>query len=163
MQTINKSIEVNLSQEEAFNAFVRELTLWWPKSHTWSKDKLIEIGISPITGGHCTEIGPRNFRCDWGTVTDVKLGSHITFKWQITPSGAPEPDPEKASEVFIGFSPASDGCSRVELEHGKFENHGEGFEAYCNAMNGPQGWEHLLTCFAVHARTAQRLTVEVNS
>ncbi|WP_257656288.1 SRPBCC family protein [Parapedobacter lycopersici] len=163
MQKLSKSVEVGLPHQEAFNAFVRELTLWWPKTYTWSKDKLIEIGINPIPGGHCTEIGPLDFRCDWGTVTEVKYGSYIAFKWQITASRSPEPDPDKASEVRIRFVPAGDSRSRIELEHDKFENHGEGHETYRAAMDAEQGWDYMLACFEKHARTAKRLTVEVKS
>ena len=163
MQKISKSVVVDLPHNEAFNVFVSELTSWWPKKHTWSKDKLIEINISPVPGGHCTEVGPRNFRCDWGTVTDVKLGDYIILKWQIAPSRAPEPDPDKASRVAIHFQAIDTNRSRVALEHSKFENHGDGHEAYRTAMDAEQGWDYLLACFEQYTRTAKRLTVEVNS
>jgi len=163
MPKISKSIEVDLPQEAAFNTFIREFTLWWPKEYTWSKDKLIEISINPITGGHCTEIGPLDFHCDWGTVTAVKYGHQLMFNWQISASRVPEPDPNKSSEVRILFQQAGAGKTRIELEHGKFQNHGAGHEEYFAAMDSGQGWDYILACFAKHARTAKGLDVEVKS
>lgn len=163
MRNISKSLEVDLAQDDTFNAFIRELTLWWPKEYTWAKDKLIEISINPITGGHCTEIGPLDFRCDWGMVTAVKSGSYITFNWQIDLSRVPEPDPDKSSEVHIQFYPIGERKTRIELEHRNFENHGDGFEKYREAMDTEHGWDYILNCFATHARTVKRLTVEVKS
>jgi len=163
MPEISKTVEVDLSQEETFNVFVRELTLWWPKEYTWSKNKLIEISINPITGGHCTEIGPLDFHCDWGTVTAVKYGHHIVFNWQINASRVPEPDPSKSSEVRIEFHQVGNRKTRIELEHHKFENHGAGYEKYREAMDSNQGWDYILACFVKHARTAKGLNVEVKS
>lgn len=163
MQKLSKSIEVDLSNEQAFNAFINELTLWWPKAYTWSKDKLMEISINPIPGGHCTEMGPNDFHCDWGTVMEVTYGNHISLKWQISASRAPEPDPDKASEVQINFRKISDKKTRVELKHDKFENHGSGYEKYGEAMDAEQGWDYILTCFALYSRIANQSTVEVKS
>lgn len=162
-KTIHKQIEVDLPNEQAFNAFINEFALWWPKEYTWAKDKLVEISIHPIPGGHCTEKGPNDFRCDWGTVSDVKRGEYITIKWQISPMRVPEPDPRKASEVFISFRMTGDERTTIELRHDQFENHGDGYEKYVKAMNGEQGWDYILTCFAAHAREGTGITAEVKS
>lgn len=162
-KTINKQIEVDLSHEQAFNAFVNELALWWPREYTWSKDKLVEIRIDPIPGGHCTEKGPNDFQCDWGTVSDAKHGEFIAFKWQISPSRLPEPDQNKASEVFIAFLRINDERTAIELRHDHFENHGDGHEKYYEAMDGEQGWDYILACFAKHAGTGSGITAEVKS
>src|SRR5690606_15612592 len=161
-EAIRKQIEVHLSSEQAFKAFVNELALWWPKVYTWSKDKLREISIHPVPGGHCTEKGPNDFRCDWGTVSAVKRSEYITIKWQISPFRVPEPDPLKASEVTIRFRAMHDGQTVVELRHDQFEKHGNGHEEYHEAMNGNQGWEYILACFAVHTRKGNgTMTAEV--
>lgn len=162
-KVIRKQIDVDLSSEQAFNAFISELALWWPKAYTWSKDKLVEISIHPIPGGHCTEKGPNDFRCDWGTVSAVKHGEYIKIGWQISPFRVPEPDPDKASEVTIGFRTITDEQTRIELRHDHFENHGEGYEKYGDAMDGEQGWDYLLACFAKHARSGSGITAEVKS
>lgn len=163
MQKLNKSIEVDLSTEQAFNAFINELTLWWPKAYTWSKDKLMEISINAIPGGHCTEMGPNDFRCDWGTVSQVTYGDHISIKWQISALRVPEPDPDKASEVQIYFRKVNDKRTRIELKHDKFKNHGSGYEEYREAMDAEQGWDYILTCFAIYSHIASQSTAEVKS
>jgi uncharacterized protein YndB with AHSA1/START domain len=37
--------------------------------------------------------------------------------WLISPAWKYEPDPAKASEVEVQFTPESDGSTRVDLEH----------------------------------------------
>ncbi len=158
---IQKQIEVYLSAEQAFNAFINELALWWPKEYTWSKDKLMEISIHPVPGGHCTEKGPNDFQCDWGTVSAVKRNEYITITWQISPFRVPEPDPLKASEVTIRFRMTHDAQTIIELRHDRFENHGNGHEEYREAMDGKQGWEYILACFAAYAKKGKGTTAEV--
>lgn len=155
-QAIKKLTKVNLSPDQAFNAFIHEVTLWWPKEYTWSEDKLMELSIHPVPGGHCTEKGPNDFRCDWGTVSAVKPGEYINIKWQISPFRVPQPDPLKASVVSIRFRMTGDVQTTIELHHDYFENHGDGHEKYYEAMNDKQGWEYILACFATHTRRADR-------
>lgn len=162
-EAIRKQIEVHLSSEQAFKAFVNELALWWPKEYTWSKDKLVEISIDPVPGGHCTEKGPNDFRCDWGTVSDVKHGEFIAIKWQISPMRVPEPDPGKASQVYISFQVVGDERTAIQLRHDHFENHGDGHETYRQAMDSEKGWDYLLACFTKHARSGSGLAAEVKS
>lgn len=160
---IMKQIEVDLPHEQAFDAFVNELALWWPKDYTWSKEKLVEIRIDPVPGGHCTEVGPADFQCDWGTVSAVNHGEFIAIKWQINPLRVPEPDQHKASEVFIGFHTLENERTAITLKHGHFENHGAGYEKYYEAMDARQGWDYILACFAKHAKSGIGITAEVKS
>lgn len=160
-QVVQKQTKVDLSVADAFNAFINELTLWWPREYTWSEDNLVELSIHPVPGGHCTEKGPNDFRCDWGTVSAVKRGEYITIKWQISPFRVPEPNPLKASEVFIRFRMIDDKQTTIELRHDQFENHGAGHEKYYEGMNGNQGWEYILACFAKHAQNGSGTTAEV--
>ena len=43
LAAINKTIIVEASQKTAFETFTRQVTSWWPKSHTAFEDKLAEI------------------------------------------------------------------------------------------------------------------------
>ncbi|SKB35929.1 Uncharacterized conserved protein YndB, AHSA1/START domain [Parapedobacter luteus] len=151
MTTIIKTIEVTIPIKTAFDLFVNKLTLWWPQEYTWSKDKLVELVIDPIPHGLCTEIGPNGFRCDWGTVMEVEQGKRFAFKWQISASRVPEPDANKASEVYILFEQPAPGATRIQLTHGKFENHGNNYTAYRDAMASEQGWPYILSAFASYA------------
>ena len=147
MNTIKKEIEVDIALEQAFQKFHRDFQAWWPKAYTWSQEKLKRIYIQGKRGGVCTEIGPHDFRCDWGRVTAFLENREIGLKWQIGPDRTPIPDPELASDIHILFIAQDTGTTVLELGHYNFENHGEGAGAYLKMMDGEQGWEYILNCF----------------
>jgi hypothetical protein len=147
MDRLSKNIKVNISREGAFLKFIEELHNWWPKGYTWSQDCLVDIRIDAEINGLCSEIGPNNFRCDWGTVIEIEDGKLLVFKWQIGPSRSPVPDPSKSSTVRLIFSSVSDFETSITLEHIDFQNHGEGYSAYLAGMNSDKGWDYILNCF----------------
>jgi|SRR5690606_7844586 Uncharacterized conserved protein len=155
MDAITENIEVSIPIQQSFDLFVNRLTLWWPPEYTWSGDKLVELRIDPIPNGLCSEIGPNGFRCDWGTVTAIAPQQHISFKWQISATRSPLPDPDGASEVQVSFRQLPGQRTLVELIHKTFSNHGEGFEAYRNAMASAHGWPYILSAFARYAETTR--------
>jgi uncharacterized protein YndB with AHSA1/START domain len=129
--------------ERAFVRFTEGMTDWWPPEYTWANKTLERIAIEPREGGHCFEVGPHGFRCDWGRVVTCEPPRRIAFTWQISPQRVPQPDPARASIVEVRFMPDGDG-TRVELAHRHFSRHGEGAADYEAAMNSPQGWPYLL-------------------
>jgi uncharacterized protein YndB with AHSA1/START domain len=142
------TLEVPLAPERAFARFTDGIGEWWPPEYTWSQAKLEAIGVEPGAGGMCWERGPHGFRCDWGRVLAWEPPDRLVLSWQISPSRVPEPDPERASEVEVRFTPAGDGATRVALEHRGFERHGDGGADYAAAMGSPQGWEYMLGRYA---------------
>jgi uncharacterized protein YndB with AHSA1/START domain len=132
---------------DGFALFTTGFARWWPAEYTWSGDALVEIGIEPREGGHCFELGPGGFRCDWGTVTAWEPPRRLVFLWQIGPGREPVPDPSRAGEVEVRFG--DDG--RVDLEHRGFDRHGDGGAAYADGMGSPQGWPYILKRFAAAA------------
>ena len=55
LAAINKTIIVEASQETAFETFTRQVTSWWPKSHTVFEDKVAEIVSGERVGGRVYE------------------------------------------------------------------------------------------------------------
>jgi len=153
MAAIEKEIEIPLSKRRAFEAFVNGLNEWWPKEYTWSQENLQQILIEPEKDGLCIEIGPYNFRCDWGRVTEFEKGNRISMKWQISPQRVPEPDPDKSSDVNIVFREKTDTETILDFRHFNFENHGEGSEEYQRAMDSEQGWDYILSRFVDYCKT----------
>ena len=148
METLSKEIIVHLTQQQAFSKFVDEISEWWPSEYTWSQDTLKDIRIETNVNGHCTETGPNDFRCDWGTVTAIEKGKYLAFRWQISPSRLPVPDPAKASIVKVIFSKVADNKTKINLQHSDFKNHGDGYKEYFAAMNSEKGWVYILNCYA---------------
>ena len=141
------SVVVPGPPDRAFALFSEAMGEWWPREYTWSQAKLQRFGMEPVEGGLCFEVGPHGFRCDWGRVTVVEPPERLVFLWQIGPTRAPEPDPDRASEVEVLFVARGDEVS-VELSHSKFERHGEGSDDYRAGMNSPRGWTYILERFA---------------
>lgn len=153
MSRLSKTIMVSLRAEEAFTCFVEEINNWWPREYTWSQDGLEEIKMTPEKDGLCTEIGPHGFRCDWGRITIYSPYTHLAFKWQIGPQRAPEPNPEKASDVIVNFKQNSEGNTIIEFAHMNFEKHGSGAEEYHKAMDSEYGWDYILQRFKQYCET----------
>lgn len=143
-ESVEVQLEVTVTPEVAFAAFTERLAAWWPRAYTWSRDALEAIGIEPRVGGHCYEIGPGGFRCDWGTVFAWAPGERLSFAWQISPGREPVLDLEQASLVDVYFTPTADGATRVRLVHSRFERHGSGSADYRAAMGSERGWPWIL-------------------
>jgi hypothetical protein len=82
MIAIEQQVQVPLSQQQAFHAFVDAFHSWWPRRYTWSGEGLMDIRIAPHAGGFCSEFGPHGFRCDWGQVLVWDPDEQLTFSWQ---------------------------------------------------------------------------------
>jgi len=132
----------------AFAVFC-DLDRWWPRDYTWSQDVLEEIAVEPRLGGRATEHGPHGFTLDWGRLTAYEPPERLVLLWQIGPDRVPVPDPAQASEVEVRFAPDAGGeRSRVELEHRAFARHGDGAQAYRDALASPRGWPFMLDRYA---------------
>jgi len=146
---------VSAPPERAFSVFTDGLADWWVKEYTWSgPDALAEIGIEPRDGGLAYEIGPYGFRCDWGRVLVWQPPHRLVFAWQIGPDRAPVPDPTRASEVEITFTPDEGDRTRVVVEHRNFDRHGAAAEGYRQALTA--GWRELLSRYALTVGLGQR-------
>ncbi|MCD1636651.1 SRPBCC family protein [Martelella mediterranea] len=145
--SLEVAVDASLTPEACFKRFTEGMTGWWPKAYTWSGEALVKISITPKVGGPCSEIGPHGFRSDFGRVLAVHPGKSVRFTWQISMKREPVPDPAMASRVDVRFSEIDADTTRVVLIHSAFANHGEGFEAYRDAMASEQGWPLILDCF----------------
>jgi uncharacterized protein YndB with AHSA1/START domain len=147
-KAIQRTLHVNNSALKAFEVFTENMSDWWPRDYTWCREVLEEIGMENEEGGLCYEIGPHNFRLDWGRVIEYDPPARLRFTWQISPLRLPEPDPAKASEIEINFIEEDELRTRLEFSHKKFENHGKGGDKYREIMDSPEGWDYILICYS---------------
>ena len=147
MSAIIKMTDVPLSSAMAFNKFINELQMWWPKEYTWSKDKLVLLKMGNNVNELCSEIGPDNFHCDWGKILEIEQGKKIKFSWQIDYNRVPQPDPAKASEVEVTFENAGAANCSVKIIHRNLDKHEIKQHLYFEALNGQHGWDYILGCF----------------
>ncbi len=154
-KAIRRTMTVPASAEQAFAVFTEGLASWWPAEYTWSQEVLETIAIEPGAGGRCFERGPHHFECDWGRVLAWEPPRRLVFSWQISPGREPQPNPTKASEVELRFTPEGEMATRIAFEHRGFERHGEGGDEYRAALDSPPGWSYILECY-VKAVTAEK-------
>lgn len=147
IEPVRVSVVVPLSRPRAFDRFVRELDAWWPREYSWSQDVLHAIGVQPRPGGLCFEIGPHDFRCDWGRVVDWTPPEQFRLAWQIGPGREPVPNPLHASSLEVSFASDGPDFTTVTLIHDAFDRHGRGAEDYRAMMASGRGWPFILQRF----------------
>jgi uncharacterized protein YndB with AHSA1/START domain len=141
-------VTVNATPERAFEVFTAGFSTWWPlESHHIGKTMATEAIIEPHAGGRWFERDADGNECNWGFVTEYEPPSRILLAWHLSPAWDYDPDPEKATEVEVTFTPTGDG-TLVELEHRGFEKHGEAGASMRDAVSAPGGWGDLLQTFA---------------
>ena len=151
--TISLSRTVRLGPQEAFDVFTTGFGAWYPSAYTWSGELLEYIGIEAGEGGHCSELGPHGFRCDWGRVLVWEPPRRLVLSWQISFARLPVPDPSRASEVEVRWQAVPDGGTRVDFTHRGFSRHGEEWREYLAAMSSEGGWPYILDLYVVRAQT----------
>ena len=141
-----------LPREQAFDLVVDRFAEWWPLAYTFSQDECADVGIEPMVGGACYEQAANGQRFVWGTVLSIERPLFVRLAWQIGPDRTIIADPAAASRVMIEFRSGLQG-TLVELTHDDFVRHGEGAQAYRDAMASEQGWQLCLDHLQAAAET----------
>ncbi|MDF2939626.1 MAG: ATPase [Gammaproteobacteria bacterium] len=145
--SIEREHVVKVSQQQAFDIFVKHFSKWWPKEYSWGRDCLEFIGIEPKAGGRCFERGPHGFECQFGRVLTYNPPEEISFTWQINDKGQPDPNPKNASIIKVKFIAIEPTHTKLILNHHSIENHGENAKKYCEELNSDYGWSFILKNF----------------
>ncbi|MEW5742571.1 MAG: SRPBCC domain-containing protein [Myxococcota bacterium] len=137
---VTKSVAVSCGPFEAWTHFTAGLAGWWPL------DKQSVFGAEAEScvfearaGGRIFERSVAGGEALWGAVLLVEPGRRVAFAWH------PGRPPHTAQEVRVHFV-ASEGGTRVELEHVGWESLGERAEETRKAYE--TGWDITLQAFA---------------
>lgn len=143
LPVIEKSVDVPLAPDAAFDLFTRNLANWWPvESHSLSAhdSKLPEsVTVEAREGGQILEEKQDGSTEPWGRITAWEPGVRLAINWHV---GRPESD---ATQLEVRFIPYGNG-SRVFLTHGGWS----ALRTHATSVyNGYQtGWDHVLgQCF----------------
>jgi hypothetical protein len=154
IELITKSIDLNVSAEQAFTSLVAGIDQWWPK-RTHSLTALRGGPVPPTVvfeaavGGRIYEIDNENTEHPWGEVGVFEDGERVVFSWHV---GRPA---DQATEVEIHFKDVADGGSRVELEHRAWERISDDPRAMRDRYDS--GWDMVLgQCFRNFANSETR-------
>ena len=148
LTSVNRSVTVQASPERAFEVFTAGFNTWWPiESHHIGERMAVEVAIEPRAGGRWFERDAEGAECDWGFVTEWDPPHRLVLAWHLTPEYKFDPDPDRASEIEVRFTP-QDGGTLVELEHRGFEKHAETGARIRETVSGPGGWTELIQMYA---------------
>jgi activator of Hsp90 ATPase-like protein len=132
LAAINKTITVDASVQTAFETFTRQMTGWWPTSHSMFEERLEEVVFDERQGGRVYERAENGEEFDWADVLAWDPPSRFVLRWRVNPERGP-------TEVEVRFAP-QDGGTRVELEHRGWDEIGD---ADGRAGYDP-GWDFVL-------------------
>ena len=146
---VRKSIRVNASQARAFDVFTSGLDRWWPHGKSIGKAPLKAVVMETRLGGRWYELAEDGTQTNLGKITVWEPPQRFVAFWEINSRW--KPDTTVGSEIEVQFIPDGANATRVELEHRKFEQLGEGGESVRTAVDG--GWPGLLQRFKDEVET----------
>ena len=133
------SFTVRCPVEHAFATFTRRISLWWPKSHSFSGDPNLEVVLEPRVGGRIYERTPDGAEQDWGEITLWDEPRRLGYLWHIGTERS------RATQVIIDFEPAAPGTTTVRIVHDGWDALGDDAERWRERNLG--GWEGVLAPF----------------
>ena len=148
---VRRSVFVEAPPERAFEVFTAGFATWWPKSHSVVEADQEAAYIEPAAGGRWYERGVDGAECDWGRVLVWEPPHRIVFSWQINGSWQYDPDPARASEIEIRFSPDGPQQTLVELEHRHLDRLANGQAMHDGIDQAGGGWSSVLQVYAAAA------------
>ena len=142
---VRSSVRVPLGPEDAFRLFTERVADWWPlETHSVHERQAASVRFEPGTGGRIVEESATGETPVWGTITIWDPPRRLAFTWH------PGEDGSVVTQVEIGFRPAAEGGTLVDLVHTGWEAKGERAEALAKSY-GP-GWELVLGRYAQMAK-----------
>jgi uncharacterized protein YndB with AHSA1/START domain len=140
IQPVRCSVEVELSQREAFEFFTSHISRWWPLATNSVARENAETAVFELgVGGEIFELAKNSERIIWGTVLEFVPPERLVFSWH------PGCDAATAQDVEVRFHDLGS-RTRVDLEHRGWERLGERAEEVRSSY--APGWEHVLgTCY----------------
>jgi uncharacterized protein YndB with AHSA1/START domain len=152
MNSIQRTVTVQVPIERAFTVFTDRFNTWWPAAYHIGSTDMAEAVIEPKEGGRWYERGVDGSECDWGVVLTWEPPTRLVVTWQINGQWKYDPDPAHASEIEVRF--AADGPQQtvVELEHRYLERLAD-YRELLGAIGGEGGWSRILEQYEAATRT----------
>ncbi len=139
IEPIRLSLEVDCTPAEAFALWTSHTSLWWPPSHKTSGDPEASVHLESRVGGRVFERARDGREVDWGEVLIWDPPRTLSYFWHIATVRA------DATVVRIAFTPLEADRTRIEIEHGGWEQLGSKGAAWRERNTG--GWRGVLPVF----------------
>jgi uncharacterized protein YndB with AHSA1/START domain len=137
--------------ERAFDVFTIGFGRWWPASHHTAGDGFEEAVLECREGGRWYERRSDGADGEWGTVLVWEPPHRIVLAWHLDADFKYDPDPARATEVEVRFTPDGPDRTRVELEHRLLERFGDRADETRRAIGSDGGWPAIMETFAAAA------------
>jgi hypothetical protein len=125
---VRKQVTVSVSQQRAFEWFTKEMSRWWPATHSILKSPLKQYIVEPRVGG----------------------------RWYAIAEDGSRFDPALITEVEVNFIAESAQSTRVELEHRNLQRMGERAAQVRGMVDAPGGWTAILEAFSRGAAASKQ-------
>ena len=145
---VQHAIVVEAPVERAFHVFTADFGSFKPREHNLLQVDIAERVFEPRVGGHIYDRGVDGSECRWARVLAFEPPERVVFSWDIGPDWQLVTDPDRTSEVEVRFIAETPDRTRVELEHGNLDRHGDGWEGVRDGVGTDQGWPLYLERFA---------------
>jgi len=149
---VRKQAIINAGQAEAFAIFMQDMREWWPlATHHVGQGTPATAILEPFVNGRWFERALDATEHDWGTVLAIEPPSRLVIAWHATHINPRALEP---TEVEILFVPQASDMIRVDLEHRHLERYGDWSTKMYSLLDGDDGWDLILRCFAAACTTA---------
>lgn len=118
---LTASLTLNVSVEQAFRVFTRDIGSWWPLDCHVGEADVAEVILQPRVGGRWYERGVDGIECDWGRVLAWEPPHRVLLTWQINSAWEFDPSPSRASEIEAVFTANEPEQTTVTVEHRHFD------------------------------------------
>jgi DNA-binding transcriptional ArsR family regulator len=120
---VEKTVQVNAPLAIAFEVFIEQQ--WWPvDTHHLAEPPGREVVLEPFPGGRWYERAADGTETDWGSVLAWQPPYRLLLTWQVSPRWTYEPDPARASQIEVTFTPEGPDATRVHFIHRHLERYG---------------------------------------
>lgn len=141
------SFEVECPVEHAFSVWTDRTSRWWPRSHTMTGERGLEVVFEPRAGGRIFERTLAGTEVEWGEIQVWEPPRRLGYLWHIAT------DRDSATEVEITFVDQGNATTRVDIEHRGWERMGERGPGWRDRNRS--GWDGVLPHFQAACTLAQ--------
>ena len=136
VEPLHFAFDVECPLEDAFDLWTRRTSSWWPRSHTVTGERGLQVIFEGRPGGRIFERTPDGHEVEWGEITVWEPPRRLGYLWYI------RTDRADATEVEIRFNGSGEAPTRVEIEHRGWERLGTRGPGWRDTNQG--GWEGVL-------------------
>jgi DNA-binding transcriptional ArsR family regulator/uncharacterized protein YndB with AHSA1/START domain len=158
IEPVRKQLWVKASQARAFAVFTKDMSRWWPPTHSILKSPQKHYIVEPHVGGRWYAVGADDSTCQTGYVIEWNPPARLVLAWQINADW--QFDPQLVTEVDVRFIAEGAGSSRIELEHRYLERMGDRAAQLRTRVDFPGGWGAIIESFRKYADGTEGVSID---